>query len=76
MREESHSSVSEARVHDEGKGVEARRIVKVGDWDLVAFTGKGDEEPRIKDLDLAERLGFERPRKVRDLIKQHRVATE
>jgi phage antirepressor YoqD-like protein len=26
-------------------------------------------EPRMKDLDLAVRLGFERPRKIRDLIK-------
>lgn len=28
-------------------------------------------EPRIRDLDLAERLGFERPRKIRDMIKRN-----
>lgn len=27
-----------------------------------------NEEPRVLDIDLAERLSFERPRKVRDLI--------
>jgi hypothetical protein len=27
-----------------------------------------DDEPRIRDLDLADRLGYERPRKIRDLI--------
>lgn len=29
-----------------------------------------DGEPRIRDLDLAERLGYERPRSIRDLIKK------
>jgi len=28
-------------------------------------------EPRIRDLDLADRLGFERPAKIRDLIKRN-----
>lgn len=28
-------------------------------------------EPRIRDLELGERLGFERPRDIRDLIKRH-----
>lgn len=27
------------------------------------------DEPRVRDIDLAERLGFDRPRKIRDLIK-------
>lgn len=29
-----------------------------------------DGEPRIRDLDLAERLGYERPRKIRDVIRE------
>lgn len=29
-----------------------------------------DGEPRIRDLDLAEKLGYERPRKIRDLIQR------
>ncbi|EPY01630.1 hypothetical protein [Magnetospirillum fulvum] len=33
-------------------------------------------EVRVLDLTLAEKLGFERPRKVRDLIKRHRDALE
>jgi hypothetical protein len=28
-------------------------------------------EPRILDLDLADKLGFERPRKIRDMIKRN-----
>lgn len=30
-------------------------------------------EPRIHDLQLAERLGFDRPRKIRDIIKRNQV---
>lgn len=29
-----------------------------------------DGEPRIRDLDLAEKLGYERPRKIRDIIRE------
>lgn len=31
-----------------------------------------DDEPRVRDLDLAERLGFDRPRKIRELIVRYR----
>ena len=30
-----------------------------------------DGEPRLLDLDLAERLGYERPRDIRKLIERH-----
>ena len=30
-----------------------------------------DGEPRVRDVDLATRLGFDRPRKIRDLIKRY-----
>lgn len=30
-----------------------------------------ENEPRIRDIDLAERLGFDRPVKIRELIKRH-----
>jgi phage antirepressor YoqD-like protein len=33
-------------------------------------------EPRIRDLDLAERLAFEKPDKIRELIARHRAALE
>lgn len=33
-------------------------------------------EVRVLDMTLAEKLGFERPRKIRDLIKRHRDALE
>lgn len=32
-----------------------------------------NDEPRVRDLDLAERLGFDRPRDIRKLIDRHRV---
>lgn len=35
--------------------------------DLILFAG----EPRIRDLDLAERLGFERPRAIRQIIDRN-----
>jgi hypothetical protein len=43
-------------------------VVNVEGWTLSRFDT--DEEPRVRDLDLAERLGYERPRDVRDLIKR------
>lgn len=39
----------------------------VNGWNL---TLNGDEEPLVQDLHLAEHLGYERPRKIRDLIKR------
>lgn len=33
-------------------------------------------EPRARDLDVGERLGFARPRNIRPLIERHRVALE
>jgi hypothetical protein len=38
-------------------------------WTLARLGGDQDE-PRIRDLDLAERLGYERPRDIRELIKR------
>ncbi|WP_304274058.1 hypothetical protein [Caulobacter segnis] len=32
-----------------------------------------NDEPRVRDLDLAERLGFDRPRNIRNLIERHRA---
>lgn len=40
----------------------------VDGWTL-ATNGFGDDEPRIRDIELAERLGYERPRTIRDLIE-------
>jgi len=45
-----------------------RRIVRVGEWALTV--PNGSEEPLIEDEELAKRLGYARPRAVRDLIKQ------
>jgi len=48
-------------------GVEFR-IVQVGEWKLQALTS--DDEPRVRDTDLAERLGFQRTANIRNLIKR------
>ncbi len=37
----------------------------------LAIRPDDDGEPRLLDLDLAERLGYERPRKIRGLIDRH-----
>lgn len=58
---------TEITVH--GRGKSARKVVHVEDWTLTVWTTAG-EEPRIRDLDLAQRLGFDRPRKIRDLIRR------
>jgi hypothetical protein len=47
------------------------RTQVVDGWTL-GFTA--DEEPRIRDIDLAVRLGFERPRNIRQLILRHKRA--
>jgi hypothetical protein len=56
-----------------GEGAAAHRIARVGD----AFTFDvpcSDNEPRIRDLDLAEKLGFKEPRAIRKLIKRYEKA--
>jgi hypothetical protein len=45
---------------------QAIRTVSVGGWPLAFLDGS--EEPRIRDIDLGERLAYERPRKIRELI--------
>lgn len=47
------------------------RALTVSGWNL---TVGDDDEPRVRDLELAERLGFSRPRDVRKLIKDLTVA--
>lgn len=52
----------------ESQGVGAdMAMTTVEGWSLAVI----EDEPRVRDVDLAERLGFERPRKIRDIIKRH-----
>lgn len=51
-----------------GEGEEAHRNVSIGRWTLTAWHVAGADEPRIRDIDLAQRLGYQRPAKIRDLI--------
>ena len=52
-----------------GREADARRIVRVGTW---SFTAPGTEgiDLLVRDTDAAERLGFTRPRKIRELIER------
>lgn len=48
---------------------EAKRVFVEGhSWELVRFDH--EQEPRIRDLDLAEELGFEHPHRIRSLIQR------
>lgn len=52
-----------------GDGVEAHRIVRVGEWSLIARAVEGDE-PRIRDLDLGARVyPSAKPHKIRERIR-------
>lgn len=43
------------------------RSVAIDGWSIVLG---GDDEPLVRDIDLGERLGFARPRKVRELVER------
>jgi len=49
---------------------ELRRILATTGWEFSIWADTPDEEPRIRDIDAAVRLGYERPRSIRDLIKR------
>lgn len=51
----------------------ALRKLEIDGWDVML--GEGDE-PRIRDVDLAERAGLARPRKVREVIEANRLELE
>lgn len=56
----------------EGQGRAAREVVRVNGYiPLVRLTGKGDDQLRVRDIDLATWLGFERPRDIRQIIFRH-----
>lgn len=52
------------------EGLDGRRVINQDGWELSLWNDMPDDEPRIRDVDLAERLGFKRPRKIRDLIER------
>lgn len=53
-----------------GVGENAHLTVRVGTWTFTSWFAAGADEPRILDLDLGERLGYERPRDIRKLIER------
>lgn len=50
---------------------DSEHTVNVEGWPLVIRTINNQPEPTILDEDLAEKLGYERPRVIRDLIKRY-----
>lgn len=59
--------VGEIVRRDDGAQVIAARAADT-DWTLTKLAD--DDVPRIRDIDLAERLGFERLRKIREIIER------
>lgn len=64
--------VGEVVRRDDGVQVIAARAAEM-DWTLTRLSD--DDAPRIRDVDLAERLGFGQPRDIRKVIARH-VALE
>lgn len=48
-----------------------RRLISIADLNIAI-----DSEPRIQDMTLGDRLGFARPRKVRDIIERNATELE
>jgi len=57
-----------------GTGSSLQKVYKLADRGrtFTAFEGRGDQEPRVRDIDLAEWLGFDRPRNIRKLVLRHK----
>jgi hypothetical protein len=51
-------------VSEVGAGQDARRVVRVGSWELAALTGTGEQDLRICELELGRRLRYARPENV------------
>lgn len=73
MTEIHKSAVSVGPVTSDDTGT--RQSLTVGTWNLSVFSDAQDE-PRIRDLDLAERLGYTRRRNIRDLLRRLLAAGE
>jgi hypothetical protein len=53
-----------------GEGTDAHRLVQVGAWGFTVWDSAGDGEPRMRDADAGERLGFGRDTDIRPLIRR------
>ena len=51
-----------------GEGADAHRLVRVGGYAFTAWAN--DDEPRMRDVELAEKLGYGQPRDIRKLISR------
>ena len=62
-------------VHGDGQHgkpeADGRRVIRQDGWELSVWNDMLDDEPRIRDVDLARRLGFENVREIRRLIKRN-----
>jgi hypothetical protein len=72
MRENGAKGNDSVRVTEVlGTGAEAHRLARVGDWTFMVRESDKDREPLVSDEVLAQRLGFDRPRKIKDMIRRH-----
>lgn len=62
--------VADVELRSEGTGPDARRVILALGWEWSVWAIFGDGEARIRDVDVAARLGYDRPRKVRELIER------
>lgn len=69
-RPSAPSARTEGTCHDDGVniGMTGTNLTTLPEILVVEREG----EPRARDIDIAEALGFERPRKIRELIERHR----
>lgn len=64
MKNVNNNSVG-VKIEDQGD----RTIVRASGWEMSVWPEAGDE-PRIRDVDAGERLGFSRPRDIRKIIER------
>lgn len=66
-----HEQAQGVEIVAQGRGANARTIYRTGGWELSKWGSFGDDEPRIRDTDLAVRLGFKQPRIIRQIIARN-----
>jgi len=78
MTRHKHTAASAATgAHSQAPGYEALATrTPANDAGPLRVEAAGDGEPRVRDVDLAERLGYERPRDVRQLVARNRGELE
>jgi hypothetical protein len=59
--------MADANLTTKNSSIEIQNVPVIAEIGLTII----DDEPRCRDLDLADRLGFDRPRKIREIIERN-----